>query len=43
MLHQMTDEMKNPVYALFIDLAAPFDHVVRDLMFKTVCQILTPA
>ena len=34
--------MKKYVYTLFIDLAAAFYHVSRDLRFKPVCQRLTP-
>ena len=34
--------MKKPAYALFIDLAAAFDHVDRKLMFETVRQRLSP-
>ena len=32
--------MRKPVYALFIDLTAAFDHVDRDLMFETIRQRL---
>ena len=39
-IHQITDKMKKPSYALFIDLTKAFDHVDRDLMFKTVSQRL---
>ena len=39
-IHQITDNMKKPVYALFIDLTAAFDHVNRKLMFKTLNQRL---
>ena len=34
--------MKKPAYALFIDLAAAFDHVGRYLIFKTVCLRINP-
>ena len=34
--HEITDRMKKPVYLLFIDLTAAFDHVDRDLMFRTI-------
>ena len=37
----MIYKIKNYAYVLFIDLAAAFHHVDRDLMFKTVCQRLT--
>ena len=33
--------MKKHVYILFIDLAAAFYHVSRDLRFKPNCQRLT--
>ena len=41
-VHQITDKMKKPAHALFIDLAAAFDHVDRKLMFETVRQRLSP-
>ncbi len=28
--------MKNPTYALFVDLSAAFDHVERSWMFKSI-------
>ena len=40
-IYQIIDKMKKPAYALFIDLAAAFDNVDRDLMFKIVLQRLT--
>ena len=39
-VHQITDRMKKPVYAIFIDLTSAFDHVDRKLMFRTVCERL---
>ena len=35
-IHQITDQMKRPVYTLFIDLTAAFDHVPRETMFKAM-------
>ena len=40
--HEITDKMEKLVYALFIEFTAGFDHVQGDLMFKVVCQRLTP-
>ena len=37
-IQQITDKMKKPVYILFIDLTAAFDHVVRKWMFKSIYQ-----
>ena len=39
-IHQVTDKMKKPVYAFFIDLTAAFDHIERNWMFKTIHQRL---
>ena len=39
-IHQITDKMKKPAYALFIDLAAAFNHVNSILMFKKLSQRL---
>ena len=41
-MHQITDQMKKPIYALFIDLTAAFDHIERKWMFKTLYQRLPP-
>ena len=41
-MHQITDKVKKPAYALFIDFATASYHVDRDLVLKTVCQRLTP-
>ena len=35
-IHQITDQMKRPVYTLFIDLTAAFHHVPRKTMFKAM-------
>ena len=35
-MHQITNQMKKPVYALFIDLTAAFDHIERKWMFKSI-------
>ena len=35
-IHQISDQMKRPVYTLFIDLTAAFDHVPRKWMFKVL-------
>ena len=37
-IHQITDNMRKPVYSVFIDLTAAFDHVERNWMFKTIHQ-----
>ena len=34
--------MQKPVYLLFVDLSAAFDHVVRHWLFKTIYQPFTP-
>ena len=39
-IYQITGKMKR-VYVLFIDITTSFDHVDRELMFKTVCKRLT--
>ena len=39
-VHQITNRMKVPVYTLFFDLSAAFDHVNRKWMFKTISQRL---
>ena len=35
-IHQITDHMKRPVFVLFIDLSAAFDHVPRTVMFESL-------
>ena len=37
-IHEIANKMKKPVYALFVDLAAAFDHIVRKLMFDTILK-----
>ena len=39
-IHQITDQIKKPVFTLFIDLTAAFDHIKRDWMFITIYQRL---
>lgn len=40
-IHQITDQLKQPVYALFIDLTAAFDHVPRSVMFQSMKKRLS--
>ena len=35
-VQQITNKMKKPTYALFVDLSAAFDHVERSWMFKSI-------
>ena len=37
-IQQITDKMRKPVFLLFIDLTAAFDHVVREWLFKAIYQ-----
>ena len=37
-VQQITDKMKKPVFLLFVDLTAAFDHVEREWLFKTIYQ-----
>ena len=37
-IQQITDKMRRPVYTLFVDLSAAFDHVIRQWMFKSIYQ-----
>ena len=37
-IQQITDKMKKPIYILFVDLTAAFDHVVRKWIFKSIRQ-----
>ena len=37
-VQQITDKMKKPVYVLFVDLSAAFDHIVRKWLFKSIYQ-----
>ena len=41
-IQQITDKMRKPVFLLFVDLSAAFDHVVRDWMFKSIYQRFPP-
>ena len=41
-MQQITNSMKKPVFSIFIDLTAAFDHVERNWMFKTIHQRLGP-
>ena len=38
-IHQITDKMRKPVYAAFIDFSAVFDHVERDLIFRSIIKL----
>lgn len=42
-IQRITENMKKPVYSIFIDLTAAFDHVERKWMFKTIHQRLKSA
>ena len=35
-------KMKKPAYALFVDLSAAFDHIIRDFMFNSILSRLPP-
>ena len=35
-VQQIAEKMRKPVYALFVDLSAAFDHVCRKWMFKSI-------
>ena len=35
-IQQVTDKMKKPVYLLFVDLSAAFDHIERNWLFKSI-------
>ena len=41
-IQQITDKMKKPVYILFVDLTAAFDHVVRKWVFRSIHQRFPP-
>jgi len=41
-VQQITDKMKKPVYVLFVDLSAAFDHIVRSWLFKSIEQRFIP-
>ena len=40
-VQQITDQIEKPVYILFIDLSAAFDHVVRPWLFQSIYQRFT--
>ena len=35
-IQQISEGMKKPIYALFIDLSAAFDHIIRSWLFKSI-------
>ena len=35
-IQQVADKMKKPVYLLFVDLSAAFDHIERNWLFKSI-------
>ena len=37
-IQQISHSIKKPVYVLFVDLSAAFDHVIRDWLFKSIFQ-----
>ena len=37
-VHQISNKMKKPVYALFVDLTAAFDHINRSFMFNSILK-----
>ena len=41
-IQQICRKMNRPVYTLFVDLTAAFDHVNRKWMFKSIYQRLSP-
>ena len=41
-IQQITDQMETPLYILFVDLTAAFDHVVRAWLFQSIYQRLLP-
>ena len=41
-VHQISDKLMKPIYVLFIDLTAAFDHIERSWMFKSIYQRLKP-
>lgn len=40
-IQQITNKTKTPVFALFVDLSAAFDHINRKWLFKTIRQRFT--
>ena len=41
-IQQITDSMKKPVFVLFVDLSAAFDHVIRNWLFLSIYQRFPP-
>ena len=41
-VQEISSKMKKPVYALFVDLSAAFDHIIRDFMFNSILNRLPP-
>ena len=39
-LQQISHSTKKPIYSLFVDLSAAFDHINRDWLFKSINQRL---
>ena len=39
-VQQISDKMNKPVFVLFVDLTAAFDHVIREWLFKSIYQRL---
>ena len=41
-VQEISSKIKKPVYALFVDLSAAFDHIVRDFMFNSILNRIPP-
>ena len=41
-MQQIARKMNKPIFTLFVDLSAAFDHVERRWMFKSIYQRLSP-
>jgi hypothetical protein len=41
-IQEISNKMKKTVYALFVDLAAAFDHIIRDFMFNSILNRIPP-
>lgn len=41
-IQQISDKMKKPIYLLFVDLTAAFDHVIRKWLFMSIYQRFPP-
>ena len=41
-VQEISNKMKKPVYALFVDLSAAFDHIIRDFMFNSILSRIPP-